>query len=84
MRDDKGLGIFLILIMLLTLCGVAYTILGTTVNAFAVVPRMEPLTATFTSEGDSIKAYILVDPDTQQQYIVTDKGGITPRLEKEV
>ena len=51
-------------------------------KAHATLPRMEPLTATYTADDDVIKAYVIVDPDTAIQYIVTDHGGITPRLNK--
>ena len=49
-------------------------------TANASLPRMEPLTATYTADNDCIKAYVLIDPDTAIQYLVTDHGGITPRL----
>lgn len=49
--------------------------------ASASLPRMEPLTATYTAEGGRVAAYVLTDPDTGVQYVVTDGGGITPRLD---
>lgn len=48
--------------------------------ATAGLPRMDSLTATYTADGDCIKAYVIIDPDTGQQYLVSDHGGITPRL----
>ena len=59
---------------------IVYACLLFAVNAQAELPRMEPLTATYTADGDCIKAYVIIDPDTQHQYIVSDHGGITPRL----
>ena len=79
MRNDRGLEIFLVLLILLC-AGLLICVSVHTSSAQAALPRMEPLTATFTADNDSIKAYILIDPDTSLQYIVTDKGGITPRL----
>lgn len=41
----------------------------------------DALTHTYTNEPDEpISAYVLTDPDTGIQYIVTSNGGITPRL----
>lgn len=34
----------------------------------------------YTSEGDIIKVYVFTDPDTDIQYLVSDRGGLTPRL----
>ena len=80
MKNNWGMSILLVLMMMLTAFGIIYVCLGSVGKSSADLPRMEPLTATFTSEGDSIKAYVLVDPDTRVQYLVTDHGGITPRL----
>ena len=41
------------------------------------------LTHTWTTDGDDIKAYVIADPDTQVQYVVTDHGGVTPRLDRD-
>ena len=49
-------------------------------KAHASLPRMDSLTATFTADGDCIKAYVLRDPDTGIEYLVTDHGGITERV----
>ena len=65
-------------IVVIILCSVAFG----NEQARADLPRMDSLTATFTADGDCIKAYVLRDPDTGQEYIVTDHGGITPRLDK--
>lgn len=34
----------------------------------------------YTSSGETIKVYVFVDPETDIQYLVSDRGGITPRL----
>lgn len=79
MKNNLGMSLLLVLMMALTLAGVVYVCLGSIGRSSAELPRMEPLTATFTAEGDSIKAYVLVDPDTGIQYLVSDHGGITLR-----
>lgn len=79
---DLGTSLIIVLLMVLLAFGVIYVCLGSIGRSGAVIPRMEPLTATFTADGGEIKAYILIDPDTGVQYIVTDAGGIAPRLGK--
>lgn len=80
MKNNLGMSLLLVLMMLLTIFGILYVCFGSVGKSSADLPRMEPLTATFTSDGDSIKAYVLVDPDTGIQYLVSDHGGVTPRL----
>lgn len=80
MKNNLGMSLLLVLMMLLTIFGILYVCFGSVGKSSAGLPRMEPLTATFTSDGDSIKAYVLVDPDTSIQYLVSDHGGVTPRL----
>lgn len=43
-------------------------------------PTMDSMAFTYTSDGDVIKVYVVTDPDYGRQYLVTDHGGITPRL----
>ena len=50
--------------------------------AYAALPSMDSLTATFTADNDCIKLYVVRDPDSGIEYLVTDHGGITPRLHK--
>lgn len=40
----------------------------------------DSMAITYTYDGESIRYYVMTDPDTGAQYIVTDHGGITPRL----
>lgn len=42
----------------------------------------DSLAPTYTYDGDIIRTYVFTDPDSGVQYLVTDKGGITPRLGK--
>lgn len=79
-RNDDDLSAFLI--FLLVLCVFVTSFVTFVKPSSAALPRMEPLTATYTADDDVIKAYIITDPDTAIQYIVTDHGGITPRLHK--
>ena len=73
-RDD-GIPIIIAIIVIVAI----YAVIGLVGKSDATIPRMEPLTATFTADGGEIKAYVLIDPDTGVQYIVTDAGGIAPR-----
>lgn len=39
----------------------------------------DSMTMTHTYNGESIRIYVITDPDTQVQYLVTDRGGICRR-----
>ena len=42
----------------------------------------DSLTPTYTYDGEIIRWYVLIDPDTSVQYLVNDRGGCTPRLDQ--
>lgn len=42
----------------------------------------DSLAPTYTYDGEIIRTYVFTDPDSGVQYLVTDAGGITPRLGK--
>lgn len=45
--------------------------------------RHDSLTHTYTHDGtDTIRVYVVTDPDAGVQYVVSDHGGITPRLDR--
>lgn len=45
--------------------------------------RHDSLTYTYTHDGsDTIRIYVVTDPDAGVQYVVSDHGGITPRLDR--
>lgn len=45
--------------------------------------RHDSLTHTYTHDGsDTIRIYVVTDPDMGVQYVVNDHGGITPRLDR--
>lgn len=39
------------------------------------------LAPTYTHDGEIIRWYVLVDPDTDVEYLVNDRGGCCPRLD---
>ena len=41
----------------------------------------DSLAPTYTHDGEVIRWYVLVDPDTDVQYLVNDRGGCCPRLD---
>lgn len=43
----------------------------------------DSLSPTYTHDGEIIRWYVLVDPDTGVQYLVNDRGGCCPRLDAE-
>lgn len=46
------------------------------------VTRHDSLDVNYTYDGEAIRWYVFVDPDTQVQYLVNDRGGCTPRLDE--
>lgn len=42
----------------------------------------DSLAPTYTYDGEVIRWYVLIDPDTSVQYLVNDRGGCTPRLDQ--
>lgn len=41
----------------------------------------DSLAPTYTYDGEVIRWYVLVDPDTDVQYLVNDRGGCCVRLD---
>ena len=77
---NTSIGGFIVAIILLALL-IAFSIAGSTVKpADADLPKQDSLAATFTAEGDAIKLYVIIDPDSGIEYLVSDHGGITPRI----
>ena len=44
--------------------------------------KHDSLAPTYTHDGEVIRWYVLVDPDTSIQYLVNDRGGCCPRLDR--
>lgn len=42
----------------------------------------DSLGVNYTYNGEEIRWYVFTDPDTGEQYLVNDRGGCTPRLDK--
>lgn len=71
---------FLILFIFM-IGGLLYFARRTPTYKTPVYPTMDSLGPVYTDSSDEIiKVYIFTDPDYGQQYLVTDHGGITPRL----
>lgn len=45
------------------------------------VTRHDSLDVNFTYDGEAIRWYVFIDPDTGVEYLVNDRGGCTPRLD---
>lgn len=41
----------------------------------------DSMCAITTEQGVTIRLYVMIDPDTGAQYVVSDKGGVCPRTE---
>lgn len=42
----------------------------------------DSLAPTYTYDGEIIRWYVFIDPDTDVQYLVNDQGGCMPRLDE--
>ena len=42
----------------------------------------DSLGPTYTYDGEVIRWYVFIDPDTSVQYLVNDRGGCYPRLDQ--
>ena len=40
----------------------------------------DSMTVTYTYDGEMIRWYVMIDPDSGVQYLVNDRGGCCPRL----
>lgn len=45
-------------------------------------PTHDSMTVSWTYNGEAIRWYVMVDPDTGVQYVVNDRGGCCPRLDR--
>lgn len=50
--------------------------------AGAHIVTHDSLAPTYTYDGEVIRWYVLVDPDMDVEYLVNDRGGCTPRLDR--
>lgn len=44
--------------------------------------KHDSLAPTYTYDGEVIRWYVFTDPDSGVQYLVNDRGGVTPRLDQ--
>lgn len=71
-----------VLVLALLLLGGALAINGLTdVKDIKPGLTMDSLSCTYTYNGEIIRYYVFVDPETRIEYLVNDRGGMTPRLD---
>lgn len=80
-REEPPLGVWIVLMLAVLLSFVAGVVSCTPKQK--VPSTHDSLTASLTHDGTYIRGYVLIDPDTGVHYIVTDRGGIAPRLDKD-
>jgi len=85
--EPKDLPPFSIVLLFVIVISVA---LGTTVHAVRTSRAQadesptithDSLAPTYTYDGEVIRWYVFVDPDTNVEYLVNDRGGCCPRLD---
>ena len=81
--DHSGCVVVVVVVLILSMLGVFCGILAKQTNDAATKSRQkhDSLTATTTYDGQLIRWYVLIDPDTGMQYLVNDRGGCCPRLD---
>ena len=45
-------------------------------------PTHDSMTVSWTHDGEAIRWYVMIDPDTGIQYVVNDRGGCCSRLDR--
>ena len=56
----------------------------TNIDAPSHLITHDSLTAVHTYDGETIRFYVMTDPDTGKQYLVDDRGGMCLREEQDV
>lgn len=89
-REDDGASPFRVIIgivivfLLVIVAGWLFTRNIENHHSATPYPRHDSLGPTYLHDGQSvIRWYVFTDPDTGVQYLVNDRGGTTPRLQKE-
>lgn len=84
-RDDDSLSVFASITACIIIVGVVAAVLYFLVRDLNQRAKMQPKTthdsmcAVHTYNGETIRFYVMVDPDTQVQYVVNDRGGMCVR-----
>lgn len=88
-RPSYGLTVFVSLLFLsfitviVTLLMQWYQLRQTNGQTRSKYTTHDSMTITYTYNGETIRYYVMTDPDTQIQYIVNDRGGMCKREAKE-
>ena len=77
-----GIAIVCILVMVI-FAGIALALAKQTNDkATKTAQTHDSMTYARTNDGDTIRVYVVTDPDSQVQYVVSDRGGICPRYDR--
>lgn len=80
----KGAVVFVSLLLVAILLGALWAGYSEMIPAATEAdqrPTHDSMTYARTYDGELIRVYVVTDPDTGAQYVVSDRGGITPRLD---
>lgn len=77
-----GIAIVCILVVVI-FAGIAITLAKQTNDAAVKTAQThDSMTYVRTNDGGTIRVYVVTDPDSQVQYVVSDRGGICPRYDR--
>lgn len=84
-NEKKGerIDVALFLMLIFVICSIFFLIVwGITSLSTTKVPDYkthDSLTINYTYDGEEIRTYVMIDPDTNIQYLVNDRGGMVRR-----
>ena len=80
-RGTVVLCLFILALFAIVVGTVVYLVRTDTPTARDRFSAHDSLDVTRTYDGEMIRWYVFTDPDSGAQYLVNDRGGVTPRLD---
>lgn len=84
--EPSGCGVALVCLLVIGILVVIALVMAKQVNDAAVAKpkqRHDSMTVNYTYDGETIRWYVMTDPDTGVQYVVNDRGGCSVRVRKD-
>ena len=82
-RGTIAVCLFILAMFVASVCAVLWLVrTDTPTDTPTKFDMHDSLTVNNTYNGEKIRWYVMIDPDTQVQYLVNDRGGCCPRLDE--